>query len=98
MGDDKMKQPWLKKYEPHVPQTIRYPEIPVHRWLLDTADGHPDDVAISFNETHFTYREMNEELNGRRVRIELTDGRDISAKEVEISGDSVSWIEGNTTE
>lgn len=58
-----MNRPWLKRYEPHVPHTIRYPEIPVHRWLLDTAANHPDDMAISFNEIHFTYREMNDRVN-----------------------------------
>jgi len=61
--EGKMTRPWLKLYEPHVPHTIRYPEIPVHRWLLDTAADHPDDVAISFNEMHFTYREMNDRVN-----------------------------------
>ena len=58
-----MNRPWLKQYERHVPHTIRYPEIPVHRWLLDTAANHPDHVAVSFNEMHFTYREMNERVN-----------------------------------
>ncbi|PKN65861.1 MAG: long-chain fatty acid--CoA ligase [Deltaproteobacteria bacterium HGW-Deltaproteobacteria-15] len=59
----KMNRPWLKQYERHVPHTIPYPAIPVHRWLLDTAAAHPDDVAISFNEIHFTYREMNDRVN-----------------------------------
>lgn len=58
-----MKRPWLKHYERHVPQTIRYPEIPVHRWLQDTAADHPDDAAISFNDIHFTYLETNDRVN-----------------------------------
>jgi long-chain acyl-CoA synthetase len=58
-----MDRPWLKQYERHVPHTIRYPEIPVHRWLLDTSAEHPEDVAISFNEIHFTYREVNDRVN-----------------------------------
>jgi hypothetical protein len=39
---------------------------------------------------------MNEELKGQDVKIELKDGRDISAKDVEIANDSVSWIDQET--
>ena len=46
----------------------------------------------------YTYGEMNEELKGRHVKIELKDGKDISAKEVKISDDSVSWVDQQTDE
>jgi hypothetical protein len=46
----------------------------------------------------YTYQEMNEELNGRHVTIELKDGREISAEEVTASNDSVSWIGKSTAE
>jgi hypothetical protein len=46
----------------------------------------------------YTYGEMNEELEGRDVKIELKDGRDISAKEVKISDDSASWVDQRTDE
>ncbi len=58
-----MNYPWLKHYPKHIPQSIRYPEIPVHRFLLDTAAAYPDYVAMSFNETDTSYRELNEKVN-----------------------------------
>ncbi|RJR48885.1 MAG: long-chain fatty acid--CoA ligase [Desulfobacteraceae bacterium] len=58
-----MNRPWLKRYEPHVPHTIEYPQIPVSRWMIETVANHPDHVAITFNETHFTYRETNDRVN-----------------------------------
>ena len=58
-----MNKPWLKHYEAHVPQSLTYPEIPIQRFLADTVDRHPDHVAITFNELHLTYRELNERVN-----------------------------------
>jgi hypothetical protein len=46
----------------------------------------------------YSYREMNEELKGRDVKIKLKDGRDISATEAKISDDSVSWVDRRTDE
>jgi len=58
-----MNKPWLKHYEGHVPHSLTYPEIPIHRFLSDTVDRHPDHVAVTFNDLHFTYRDVNERVN-----------------------------------
>jgi long-chain acyl-CoA synthetase len=58
-----MKRPWLKQYERHVLHSITYPEIPIHRFLLDTVAKHPDDIAISFNEIQIPYKELNARVN-----------------------------------
>jgi long-chain acyl-CoA synthetase len=58
-----MNKPWLKQYERNVPQSITYPEIPIHRLLVDTAAKHPDDVAISFNDIHIPYKGLNASVN-----------------------------------
>ena len=58
-----MNRPWLKHYEAHVPHSLTYPKIPIQRFLADTVDRHPDHVAITFNELHLTYRELNERVN-----------------------------------
>jgi long-chain acyl-CoA synthetase len=58
-----MNKPWLKHYEAHVPHSLAYPEVPIHRLLLDTVDNHPNHVAVTFNEIHFTYKELNERVN-----------------------------------
>jgi len=43
-----MEKPWLKEYDPGVPATIDYPQVPVHRFLLDTAARYPDKPALIF--------------------------------------------------
>ncbi len=48
--------------------------------------------------SEYTYREMNEELQGRDAKIELKDGRVMSAKEIKISDGSVSWVDRRTDE
>ena len=58
-----MKRPWLKQYERHVPPSITYPEIPIHRFLVDTVAKYPDHVAISFNEVQIPYKELNARVN-----------------------------------
>jgi long-chain acyl-CoA synthetase len=58
-----MKNPWLKHYAKHVPHTIAYPEIPIHRFLTDTVSKHPDYMAMSFNNNDTSYRELNAKVN-----------------------------------
>lgn len=58
-----MNQSWLNHYPKHVPSSIPYPEIPIHRFLIDTVTKHPDYVALSFNEIHMTYQELNLKVN-----------------------------------
>jgi long-chain acyl-CoA synthetase len=58
-----MNKPWLKQYVQGVPHSIAYPAIPVHRFLLDTVDKHPDDIAICFNETQISYGALNTRVN-----------------------------------
>jgi len=58
-----MKKPWLKHYERHVPHSIAYPQIPIHRILIDTAARHPDHISISFNEVQISYKELNARVN-----------------------------------
>jgi len=55
---------------------------------LVSSTGKPD--------AKYSYHEMNEELKGQDVEIELKDGRDISAKDVKISDDTVSWVDQQT--
>jgi long-chain acyl-CoA synthetase len=58
-----MNKPWLNQYPKHVPSSIPYPEIPIHRFLIDTVAEYPDYMAISFNEVHMTYRDLNLKVN-----------------------------------
>jgi long-chain acyl-CoA synthetase len=58
-----MNRPWLKHYADHIPHSIVYPEIPIHRFLVDSVANHPDYLAISFNDIHMTYQELNLKVN-----------------------------------
>ena len=58
-----MNRPWLKHYEAHVPHSLIYPEIPIQRFLTDSVARHPDHVAVTFNDLHFSYRNVNERVN-----------------------------------
>jgi hypothetical protein len=57
---------------------------------LVSSTGKPD--------AKYSYQEMNEKLKGWDVKIELKDGRDISAKDVKISDNTVSWVDRETNE
>jgi long-chain acyl-CoA synthetase len=58
-----MSRAWLKHYEAHVPHSLTYPEIPIQRFLTDSVDRHPNHVAVTFNDLHFSYRDVNERVN-----------------------------------
>jgi len=57
---------------------------------LVSSTGKPD--------ADYSYQEMNEELKGEDVKIELKDGMNIFAKDVKISDDSMSWVNQETDE
>lgn len=40
------ERPWTKNYDPGIPKTIDYPEIPIHQLLRDTTQKTPDRVAL----------------------------------------------------
>lgn len=53
-------RPWLRHYEPGVPQSISYPSHPVQHLLDDTADRFPDRPAVTFFGRDLTYRELRD--------------------------------------
>lgn len=54
---------WTRHYAKHVPRSIEYPQVPIHRFLTDTAATHPDYTAMTFNDIDTTYRELNDKVN-----------------------------------
>ncbi len=58
-----MEKPWLKFYEPHVPEHIDYPQITMPAALEETARKYPDHTALIFKGTKITYREYNEAVD-----------------------------------
>jgi long-chain acyl-CoA synthetase len=57
------EKPWLKFYEPHVPEHIDYPQITIPAAMEETARKHPDHTIIIFKGAKITYREHLEAVN-----------------------------------
>jgi long-chain acyl-CoA synthetase len=53
-------RPWFKHYDPGVPHTIDYPEVPVFALLEEAASKHPDSPCTIFKGATLTYKEVNE--------------------------------------
>jgi len=49
------EKPWLKHYEPHVPEYIDYPQITLPAALENTAQRHPDYPALNFKGNIISY-------------------------------------------
>jgi len=63
-----MDKPWLKNYEPGVSPTLVYPDVPVTKFLEDTANKFPNNPATIFGngsslDAKFTYQQLNEHVN-----------------------------------
>ncbi len=58
-----MEKPWLKFYEPHVPEHIDYPETVMPAALEATARKYPDHTALIFNNAKIAFREYNEAVD-----------------------------------
>ena len=52
-------KPWLKFYEPHVPEHIAYPETTLPAILADMADKYPQHPAIIYKDRLLSFREFN---------------------------------------
>lgn len=58
-----MERPWLSCYEPKVPESIQYPDIPLCQFLSDSAKRYPEKDALSFYGKGTTYRVLSEQAD-----------------------------------
>jgi long-chain acyl-CoA synthetase len=58
-----MEKPWLKFYEPHVPEHIDYPQTTMPAVLEETARKYPDHSALIFKDAKVAFREYNEAVD-----------------------------------
>jgi long-chain acyl-CoA synthetase len=54
---------WLKSYEPGIPSTLKYPDIPLQQFLTHAAERFPNNPATFFFGKKITYKELNELAN-----------------------------------
>ncbi len=57
-----MDRPWLKFYEPGIPDHLQYPNVPLDRLLDDAVKDFPEKDAIVFHGRKITYRQLGEEV------------------------------------
>lgn len=53
---------WTKNYDYSVPETIRYPRVPVYEFVNLAAAFHPNKVATDFYGSLITFREMRRRI------------------------------------
>jgi len=58
-----MGKPWLKFYDPHVPQTIAYPEVLLPQILDEAAEHFPDQTAVFFFGGRVKYGQVRAQAN-----------------------------------
>lgn len=54
-----MDKPWLKHYEPHVPEHIHYPDMLMPQALKESADKYPERTAILFKGARISYAALD---------------------------------------
>jgi len=52
-------KPWVKSYEPGVPETVEIPTHTLHQSLSMAAEKYPNNTAIIFFDRKMTYRELD---------------------------------------
>lgn len=62
---------WQKNYDPGVPTTIEYPQVPLFHFLEEAARKYPDRACTIFKGAVITFKEMDEITN--RVAAALVD-------------------------
>ena len=55
--------PWLKNYEDGVPPSLSFPDVPLTRFLDDSADHFPNATAMIFGGKRFSYQELRAMVN-----------------------------------
>ena len=71
-------RPWTTHYDPGVPATLRYPDVPLQAFLDDAAESYPEATATIFFNAKRTYRSISDDAwrfaNGlRRLGVKAGD-------------------------
>ncbi len=53
-------RPWFKHYFKDGPNHLNYPEVPLYKFLDDSAEKYPDRKAIIFYDREITFKELKE--------------------------------------
>jgi long-chain acyl-CoA synthetase len=67
------KKPWLRHYEPHVPDHIDYPAKTLSKILEETSLKHASYPAIIFKGRQLTFGELNHAVNQFAAGLQQID-------------------------
>jgi long-chain acyl-CoA synthetase len=56
-------RPWFQHYDPGVPRSVTFEDVPVPQFLERAAAGHPDTIAVMFLNGRLTYRELKDQVD-----------------------------------
>ena len=56
-------RPWFRFWPEGVPRHIDYPEVPLFQLLSSSTRRYSDNVAVSYQANHLTYRELERLTN-----------------------------------
>jgi long-chain acyl-CoA synthetase len=62
-------RPWFKKYEPNVPYSLNYEEVPLFKILEDSAVKYPKKTAITFYNYSITYEELLKKVESFKTAL-----------------------------
>ena len=54
------ERPWLRHYDPGVPQELHYPEVPLFGLLEGAARDHPAVTCTLFRGARISYQQMDQ--------------------------------------
>src|SRR5712691_4610775 len=54
-------RPWTTHYDPGVPATLRYPDVPLQAFLDDAAESYPNSIATIFFNAKRTYKSISDD-------------------------------------
>ncbi len=54
---------WLKHYDQGVPDTVKYPKVPLFNFLEESASKYPHNRALSYLGNNISYRELDKLVN-----------------------------------
>jgi len=53
------ERPWFKVWPKGISRTIKYPEVPLYRFLKDSAEKYPNELAIDHGKDQISYKNLD---------------------------------------
>jgi len=68
-----MEKPWVRQYDPAVPEHLEYPDVPLYYFLEQSSRNFPNQACTIFNDLSISYLRM-EQLSNRLAHRFVTLG------------------------